>query len=332
MKGTSPFSVVVTTIQSPTASMRRWADVLRRGGERLIVVGDQRGPHSFPLPGATVLTWAAQQQLSGRLARLLPANHYARKNLGYLLAMRDRPACLFETDDDNTPLPRWRPRALTVAVQPVRRQEWVNVYRHFSRALIWPRGLPLTHIKTTPALLGRPRMVAAPVQQELANGDADVDAIWRLVFDTSVQFRQATSIALPPGTACPFNSQATWWWPVAWPLLYLPSHCSFRLTDIWRSFVAQRCLWELGHGVVFHAPTLVQERNPHDLARDFRQELPGYEHNTAIMAALRSLRLAPGPRHVCDNLLACYRQLVAAGFLPRAELPLVRAWLADLPA
>jgi hypothetical protein len=43
------------------------------------------------------------------------------------------------------------------------------------------------------------------------------------------------------------------------PLLYLPSHCCFRMTDIWRSFIAQRCLWELGHWVVCQAPELELE-------------------------------------------------------------------------
>jgi len=32
-------------------------------------------------------------------------------------------------------------------------------------------------------------------------------------------------------------------------LMYLPIKASFRMTDIYRSFVAQRCLWELGEGV-----------------------------------------------------------------------------------
>ena len=110
----------------------------------------------------------------------------------------------------------------------------------------------------------------APIQQGLVNGSADVDAIWRLVMDREFFFEPRASVFLEPGNWCPFNTQTTWWWPVAYPLLYIPSYCSFRMCDIWKSFVAQRCLWELDMGIVFHAPEVYQDRNVHDLMRDFR--------------------------------------------------------------
>src|SRR5262249_28696429 len=138
------------------------------------------------------------------------------------------------------------------------------------------------------------------------------------------------SVWLPPGTWCPFNSQSTWWWPEAYPLLYLPSFCSFRMTDIWRSFVAQRCLWELGHGLVFHAPEVFQDRNTHNLMRDFKDEVPGYLQNDAIIARLSTLSLAVGRDAVGENLIRCYEALVAGGFIPTEELPLVRGWVEDI--
>jgi hypothetical protein len=102
------------------------------------------------------------------------------------------------------------------------------------------------------------------------------------------------------------------------------------MTDIWRSFVAQRCLWELGHGLVFHAPEVVQERNPHDLLRDLADEVPGYLGNERLTQKLESLALQPGPGAVAGNLVRCYEGLVAGGFLPGDELPLVWAWVDDL--
>jgi hypothetical protein len=61
-------------------------------------------------------------------------------------------------------------------------------------------------------------------------------------------------VALGAGAWSPFNSQNTAWYPKAYPLLYLPSYCSFRMTDIWRSFVAQRIAWENGWAVLFKSP------------------------------------------------------------------------------
>jgi hypothetical protein len=131
---------------------------------------------------------------------------------------------------------------------------------------------------------------------------------------------------------CPFNSQNTSWWPQAYPLLYLPAHCSFRMTDIWRSFVAQRIAWANDWGILFHEPTVWQDRNEHNLMRDFADEVPGYLHNREMGAALAALELKPGVEHLGDNLRSCYETLVRRGWVGEAELPLLEAWLADLSA
>lgn len=102
------------------------------------------------------------------------------------------------------------------------------------------------------------------------------------------------------------------------------------MTDIWRSFIAQRCLWELGYGVVFHGPEVIQERNEHDLMRDFADEVDGYLRNKQLVHILTDLTLKPGDGHQCENLLSCYEGLVAQQFFAEKELILVKAWLTDL--
>jgi hypothetical protein len=137
-------------------------------------------------------------------------------------------------------------------------------------------------------------------------------------------------VMVQPGQWCPFNTQSTWWWPEVYPLLYVPSYCSFRMCDIWKSFVAQRCLWELGTGVVFHAPEVYQERNPHDLMRDFSDEVVGYEKNDRIASILQDLQLKPGKESVKQNLITCYTALVDEKVFPDTELTLLDAWLSGL--
>ena len=327
-------TVVVTTIQRPTPALQHLAFQLKSGRDRLIVVGDRKGPDHFELAGSQFLDLAWQIASRYALARMLPVGHYARKNIGYLEAIRLRAPCIYETDDDNAPGPSWALRSPNVPVRSVQAQGWVNVYRCFSSQLIWPRGLPLDEIvrqgAASPALEPAERTVNAPIQQGLADLSPDVDAVWRLVLDATFQFDRGPSIHLPRGAWCPFNSQSTWWWPEVYPLLYLPSHCSFRMTDIWRSFVAQRCLWELGHGLVFHAPEVVQDRNPHDLMRDFNDEIPGYLRNRELARVLEGLSLQGGSANVGANLRVCYAALVDHEFLPVAELSLLDAWRADL--
>jgi hypothetical protein len=147
--------------------------------------------------------------------------------------------------------------------------------------------------------------------------------------DQDIRFRCEESVHLAEGAWCPFNSQDTWWFPAAYPLMYLPSLVSFRMTDIWRSFVAQRCLWALGHGLVFHGPEMFQDRNPHNVIRDFEQEVPGYLANDRIRAALEETELQPGADRVVDNCHRCYEALVREGFMPAQEMSLLERWLCD---
>ena len=240
---------------------------------------------------------------------------------------------LYETDDDNAPNEHWRPRDMTCRARVVESGHWINVFRLFSDEFIWPRGFPLEMVRDSGSdgshQLLSSRVVESPIQQGLVDGSPDVDAIWRLLLDRPFRFDQRESVLLGRGCWCPFNSQSTWWWPPAYPLLYLPSYCSLRMTDIWRSFVAQRCLWELGYGVTFHAPEAIQERNSHNLLRDFQDEVPGYCGNARLTRTLEELRLEAGSTATCENLIRCYEALIRDGHFPEEEMKLVRAWVAD---
>lgn len=324
---------VVTTIRPPTASVQRLASRLAREGCETVVVGDEGGPDAYDVPGTRLLSLADQRRSSFALARALPSRHYARKNLGYLQAMADGATCIYETDDDNHPAASWAPRPRVASAVPTSRAGWCNVYGAFTAELIWPRGFPLDRVRGAGCpISGPPRPVEAPIQQGLADVCPDVDAIWRLLLDRPFRFAPGPSVVLEPGAWCPFNSQSTWWRPPAFALMYLPSGCSFRMTDVWRSLVAQRCLWALGHGVVFHAPEVEQDRNAHDLMIDFEQELPGHRDNGRIADLLDALPLEPGAERVADNLLRCWEALVSARLVPAGELPLVEAWSADVAA
>jgi hypothetical protein len=328
------FFSVITTVQEPTESVLRLASQLVRSGAKLIVIGDQKGPPHYKLEGVQFLSLQDQLKSKFNLARLLPTGHYTRKNIGYLIAVSQGAACIYETDDDNAPAAGWEPRQELVEAARVEDRGWINVYSLFTQDKIWPRGFPLDEIVNS--FLQRPSTseellkVQAPIQQGLVNNTPDVDAVWRLVFDEPFNFQFGPSVYLPRGCWCPFNSQSTWWFPSAFPLVYLPSYCSFRMTDIWRSFIAQRCLWEMGFGVVFHGPEVVQDRNPHDLMRDFADEIPGYTRNKEMIEILEGLSLAKGENAVGENMLVCYEALVKAEFFPSEELDLVKAWLNDL--
>ncbi len=302
-------AVVVTSIAAPNAVLRALAAGCAQRGWDFVVIGDAKSPPGFALDGCRYFDLAA--------------------------AIRAGAAQIVETDDDNHPHDGfWQPRPRAPVVRLLARAGWVNAYRLFADATIWPRGLPLDAIHDpVPPYAGLPVEASdCPIQQELADDNPDVDAVYRLVLPLPVHLIADRAVALARGAWCPFNSQTTVWWRDAFALLYLPAGCSFRMTDIWRALIAQRIAWENGWRLLYRSPTVRQERNPHDLMRDFADELPGYANNRGIATALEALRLEAGVAAIPANLARCYDALIGLGVLPADERARLDAWLADLAA
>jgi len=329
---TNRTALVVTSIAAPHDILKSLAAGALETGWTLYVIGDVASPADFSLAGARFLSVDDQLATGLAIAARCPLRHYARKNIGYLLAMRDGASAIIESDDDNRPSPAfWAPRRFTQSVRVLRDGGWTNVYGYFSEGTIWPRGLPLEFVRRPPPDFDSlpEAEVYCPIQQGLVDGDPDVDAIYRLTMPLPRPFRRGRRAAIAQGSWCPFNSQNTSWARDAFPLMYLPAYCSFRMTDIWRSFVAQRIALENGWAVLFDEANVYQERNEHDLMRDFRDEVPGYLHNRSICETLAKVTVRPGTA-LAENLMRCYEALVAAGFLDQRELSLLEAWFSDV--
>lgn len=326
-------AVVVTSIAEPNRALRELAQGCLDRGYQFIVIGDEASPRDFNLEGCDFYSLRDQSETGFRFAGVCPTKHYARKNLGYLIAARNGASVIIETDDDNIPFQEfWHPRQRNQSVATLPDGGWVNVYRYFSEAQIWPRGWPLDYVKDEPLAYQLLTLgdVDCPIQQGLADENPDVDAIYRLTQPLPQVFRKDRRVALARSSWCPFNSQNTTWWQAAFPLLYLPAYCSFRMTDIWRSFIAQRIAWTNRWSVLFHEPTVRQQRNDHDLMRDFKDEVPGYLHNRAICESLERLQLQSGVEKMSESLRACYGELVGMAVIDEREMELLEAWIADL--
>lgn len=323
--------IVVTSIFPESEALTDLAEAARTHACPMIVIGDGKGPETLAIPGASYHGLTAQSRLNLRYARQGPINHYARKNVGYLLALRDGAELILEQDDDGIAmedfwLARRRDHSLPTAVD----RGWFNAYRYFSDQRIWPRGFPLEQVKdAAPPLTSLPKAtVDCPIQSGLVDQDPDVDAVYRMTAPLPVDLRQAR-LALSRGAWCPFNSQNTLWWRETFPLLYLPATCSSRMTDVWRSFVAQRIAWENDWVVLFHGPTIRQERKPHDLAADFAEETAGYLHNRELCAALAALPLRKGRQWLFANMESCYSLMARRGWLGDEELTFLSRWRLD---
>jgi STELLO glycosyltransferases len=324
-------TLVVTSINAPNEALRSLARGATDAGWDFLVIGDKKSPERFELDGCRYYSLEQQLESEFDFARACPVGHYARKNLGYLLAAEHGASVIVETDDDNLPLDSFfQIRERTQRVETVDSNNWVNVYRYFTEHNIWPRGLPLDQVRVAPPAPSELSLIDAPIQQGLADDNPDVDAIYRLVLPLPIKFEQDRAVGLKAGSWCPFNSQNTVWWRDAWGLMYLPAYCSFRMTDIWRSFVAQRIAWANGWSVLFTSPTVYQERNEHDLNRDFADEIPGYTQNAEIARLLDAVECEPGVEHIHENMRRCYRMLASKGIVGIDEPALLDTWLRDL--
>ena len=326
-------SLVMTSIAEPVnLALRTFARQCAANGVPFIVIGDAKSPSGFNLDKCDYWGLERQKKLPFELAEMLPENSYARKNLGYLIAMRDNADLIIETDDDTFPGPAfWHDRSRSVLAQVIERADWVNVYRCFTHHHIWPRGFAVEKLHGVQGLgsPNTPREINAPVQQGLADDNPDVDALYRLTLPLPMTFEKARPIALGVDSWCPINSQNTTWFREAFPLLYLPSLCSFRMTDIWRGLIAQRIAWTCGWFVAFHEATVIHERNEHDLLKDFSDEIVGYLNNGRIADDLRKLNLKPGVDAINDNLITCYTMMIDRGHIGVQEIGMLKAWIDD---
>ena len=298
----------------------------------VIVVGDTKTPDTWDGTDFDYLSISRQIELYGDFANEIPTRHYARKNLGYLQAKSYGVDWIYETDDDNIPTGSpFLPRNLIFQAETYSSDsKWLNVYEIFGYSskevkppLIWPRGFDLRSLKASTKNAGGYE-VSAPIQQGLADGDPDVDAIYRLVLGNFVKFKESQPVALKRNQICPTNSQTTWWHSSVHQLMYLPSTCTFRLTDILRGYVAWRIIQERNETISFHTPIVHQDRNEHDLLRDFVDENELYLHSDNLISDLINLTLTGLPTSA--QILACYEILEKRGVVQKSELDLINRW------
>ncbi|GFN84256.1 conserved uncharacterized protein [Plakobranchus ocellatus] len=329
--------IVITTLSPPTDDVKFLASL---SGWRVVVVGDVATPHNWSHPNCMFLGLEQQKKLGYFTADLIPEKSYSRKNIGYLYAIQHGAKVIYETDDDNRPLyglERFDYSSEFSALEFSGR-DLFNPYHHFGQSTLWPRGFPLSAIgQVSERMTYRmPRYKQTPlIQQGIVNGDPDMDAIFRLTrkrvdHALNVHFDPAAPTAvLPAGVYSPFNSQNTLFHYDAFWALLIPTATTMRVCDIWRSYWAQRLLWEIGGSLAFYPPNAYQKRNSHSYLLDAMDELQLYTDTEKLIDFLR--------QWVCHPHLSFYGcvkaltfDLVVAGLWNTRDAKVTKTWLADL--
>ena len=327
--------LIITTINNVNKNIKKFIREAKNKKWDFIVIGDKKTPVNFKINYGKFYSLFAQKKLNLSFAKVCPSNSYARKNIGYLLAIQNKNEIIVETDDDNFPYDNFfHNKTLFHKAKKILNQTWVNIYDLFlskkTSNLIWPRGLPLSHIHSHKIKLGKAVLEKFYLQQGVCENNPDVDAIYRLSNKTiNINFKKNIKFNLG-NSVNTFNSQNTIWFKKIFPLLYLPVTCTMRCTDIWRSLVALKILYNDSVKILYFGTTMTQKRNQHNLMQDFEQEVPMYLNNKKIFLVLSKLSLKKGEKNYLINLLKCYKALVEKKFISRKELKYLNLWIKDI--
>ena len=318
--------IVITSIFPPTEAVKKFAQIK---DFHVIVVGDKKSPSEYMIDNCIFLS--VHNKLNYALENILPYNHYARKMLGYVWAIKNGAELLADSDDDNIPYDDWCVPDFDGQYSTYSSDKgFVNIYEYFSDHKIWPRGFPLNKINSETFLNSELALQQKNVGiwQGFADKNPDVDAIYRLTDDTDCFFKKCPPIVLSSRTYCPFNSQNTIFRKELFPLMYLPATVTFRFTDILRGLVAQPIAQLYGFKLGFLGATVLQERNVHDYLKDFQSEIPMYLNTEKVIETVE--QSISSKNSMGENLYLAYEALFRQEIVAENELEICQAWLNDI--
>jgi hypothetical protein len=319
---------VITSIFNPTEAVLAYS---KMEDFTLIVVGDKKTPEDWHCNNVDYISVVQQENLDFELSKVLPYNHYCRKMLGYLKAIKNGAEYIVDTDDDNIPKDKWGfPVIEKNYVCVSENRGFINIYQLFTNQKIWARGLPLNLINTQFNLEKYLTTKACKVGiwQGLADENPDVDAIYRLTSDTPCYFEEHEPVVLGKGTISPFNTQNTLISKDLFPLMYLPAYVTFRFTDILRGLVAQPIMWLYDYQLGFINATVVQKRNPHEYINDFISEIPMYQQCERVVELVSNS--ISNSESIENNLYNAYEALCKDNIVVEKEMVILETWLKDI--
>lgn len=320
-------SLIITTINPyDNTSIDKYSST----GYDIIIVGDLKTPHST-YQNKNIKYIHPDEKIFENFSKMLPYNHYCRKNIGYLYAISKKSDTIFDTDDDNYPLNNFNTWKNVINIKTVVGPKYPNIMSLFTKKNIWARGFPLEKIQKRETIELKDTnddISKIGIYQSLAEGDPDVDAIYRLTnenYNSDIVFDNNKGFILNKNIYVQGNTQATIWCDKSlFHLLYIPCTVSFRFCDILKMYIAQKCMWEYDKLFCYISPIVRQDRNDHDFMTDFKSEYSMYTSTFKIIDKLFSEISLCGNE---NDLVIIYKKLLEYGIVKEIELNLVQEWI-----
>jgi hypothetical protein len=132
--------IVITSIHGLTDAVE---ELSKKEDWHIVVVGDKKSKPIISTDRLTYLSIEDQYELGYPMTELIPYNHYSRKNIGYMYAIKNGAEIIYETDDDNYPSKMWDVPSIS-GNEMVKASGFVNICHLYTKQRpIWPRGFPL---------------------------------------------------------------------------------------------------------------------------------------------------------------------------------------------
>lgn len=277
--------IVTTTIHRPTEAIIKFC---KKTDWTFIIVGDLKTPHEEyaalkdKYKNVIYLHPEYQESEYKELSDIIGWNTIERRNIGFITAYNIGADIIATVDDDNIPYDSWGKDLL------VNKEAEVDVYLSqipvfdplsvTNNSHLWHRGFPVEYIHSRHNIrYGGKEKRKVLVQADLWDGDPDVDAIERMIFNPLVKFDNMDPYC--SNVMSPFNSQNTFLSRECFPT-YAVLPFIGRMDDVWGSYLFQK---SFPGSVVYNKASVYQERNRQSLKKNMRDELIGYEDTLSFI-------------------------------------------------
>jgi len=320
--------IIITTINKPTEAILKH---INNKNYDTIIVGDIKTPDEYSKLNCIFLDIKSQKKLFNDLCEMIPYNHYCRKNLGYLYAIKKGYKIIYETDDDNIPYDDFDDVFPTSEQKIITENNntWINIFKYFTNnAYIWPRGLPLSLLKKEANYSINNCNKIPSIINGLVENDPDVDACFRLICNHQdhIKWEKNKSIIIDNKNVCVFNTQNTFWLNTdLFITMFIPCSVSFRYCDILRGIITNIILKKTDNYISYTSPNVIQNRNEHNLMEDFKSEFEMYIHNENILNYIENN--TENVTNIKDLLKIIYDNLYNNKVISQVDIDILYKWL-----
>ena len=281
--------IATTTINPPTDALIRYSKI---NGWSVVVAGDKKTDHSLfkGLDNITYISPDEQEKKYPELSNLIGWNCVQRRNIAILEAYNMGADLIGVIDDDNIPYDNWSEEILVgtdVEVDSYSTKDIVfdslGLMEGYEN--LWHRGFPLERVPFRDYIKLEKEKIKPSVQVIYWNGDPDVDAVCRMIYNPNCTFKDS-QFPFTSNKPSPFNSQNIILDRSIIKDYFLFPHIG-RMDDIWASYYVQ----SKGHRIVFTKPGVYSDRSlgtvgRYSIINDMKKEYLGMENNYNLLKDL----------------------------------------------